>query len=89
MPSAHETNDPEEILKNPLPAILERLEGDTNKLYALAEVDKEVLRRLAEGTYSPGTEQQERLEEALRYMRSVASNAASARRAIQRLRSGE
>lgn len=82
------TNDPEEILKNPLPAILARLEEDSNKLYALGEVDKEVLRRLAEGKDSVEPERGERLEEALRDMRSLTGNASSARRAIERLRSG-
>lgn len=35
--------------QRPLHKILERLDGDANKLYALGEVDKAVLRRLVEG----------------------------------------
>ncbi len=89
MPDVRDTNDPEEILANPLQAILARLEEDANKLYALSEVDKEVLRRLVEGKGSLDPEQGERLEEALRYIRGVTTNAASARRAIERLRLGE
>ncbi len=84
-----ETNDPDKILAHPLHEVLARLEEDSNKLYAKGNVDVEVLRRLVEGKGSLEPEQGRRLEEALRYMRSVASNAASARRAIERLRSGE
>ncbi len=83
------SNDPEEILKQPLHEILARLEEDADRLYATGEIDKAVLRRLVEGKGSLGREQGERLEEALRYVQSLIGNASAARRAIQRARSGE
>jgi hypothetical protein len=44
MVSVHDSNDPEEILKNLLHEIMIRLREDSNKLKSLGAVDQAVLR---------------------------------------------
>lgn len=86
MADIHETNVPEEILKNPVYAILARLEEDANTLYSVSEVDREVLHRLVKGGAKLGPEDGEKLRDALRSMETVAEYAAAARHAIEEVR---
>jgi hypothetical protein len=69
--SVHDTNDPEQILKHPLYEILMRLSEDSNKLEALGAVDQAVLRGLVDRDKTPKSEQEEKLEQALRCMEAV------------------
>lgn len=80
-----DTNDPNEILKNPYYKVLSRLREDSNKLQALAEVDRNVLRGLVDPAKRPATERDERSQQALRCFEVIAKNAAEARHALDQI----
>lgn len=82
--SVHDANYADEILKYPAYERLERLIGDANKLIALGEIDKEVLRNLTDqNKYESINEKEEKsLAQALRCVETIAKNAHEARHAI-------
>lgn len=80
--SAHDTNDPKQILRNPVHEILGRLFEDSNKLASLGAIDQEVLRGMVDPGKTPKPEQDEKLEEALRCIETVVKNAYEARHAL-------
>jgi hypothetical protein len=80
--SVYDTKDPDEIIEHSVYEILDRLVFDANNLYALSEIDKAVLRKLADPSKSVKSEQEERLAEALRCIENVADNAAQARHSL-------
>ena len=66
--SDHDSNDPEQILKNlknPLDEILIPLREDSNRLKSLGAVDQAVLRGVVDRKDVPKSECDERFEEAL------------------------
>jgi hypothetical protein len=80
--SAHDTNDPEQILKNPVHEILRRLREDANKLASLGAIDQEVLRRLVGSNKTPESERDEKLQEALHCVEAIVKDAYQARHAL-------
>lgn len=80
--SAHDTYDPEQILKNPVHEVLRRLREDANKLASLGAIDQEVLRGLVDPNKTPKSERDGRLEEALRCVEAIVKNAYRARHAL-------
>jgi hypothetical protein len=82
MVSVHNSNDPEQILKNPSHEIMIRLREDSNKLKSLRAVDQAVLRGVVDRKKVPKSERAERLEEALCCVEAIVRNASQARHAI-------
>lgn len=65
MVSVHNSNDPEQILENPLHKIMIRLREDSNELKSLRAVDQAVLRGVVDRKKVPKSERAEKLGEAL------------------------
>ena len=83
--SAHDTNDPEQILKNPVHEVMRRLREDTNKLASLGTIDQQVLRRFVDPNKTPKSERDEKLEETLRCVEAIVKNAYQARHALDEI----
>jgi hypothetical protein len=83
--SDHDSNDPEQILKNPLDAILIRLREDSTRLKSLGAVDQAVLRGAVDRKDVPKSERDERLEEALSCVEAKVRNVSQARHAIDEI----
>ena len=81
----HDSNDPEQILKNPLDEILIRLRGDSNRLKFLGAVDYAVLRGVVDRKDVSKSERDERLEEALSCVEAKVRNVSQARHAIEEI----
>ena len=79
----HDSNDPEQILKNPLDEISIRLRGDSNRLKLLGALDYAVLRGVVDRKDVSKSERDERLEEALSCVEAKVRNVSQARHAIE------
>jgi hypothetical protein len=81
----HDSNDPEQILKNPLDEILLRLREDSNRLKSLGAVDHAVLRGVVDRKDVSKSERDERLEEAVSCVEAKVRNVSQARHAIDEI----
>jgi hypothetical protein len=84
--SVKATNDPDEILRDPLHGIPTPLVEDSNKPVATSAIDKDVLRNLVGKKEALGSEHGKRPEDALRCMEIIVSKAGEARHAIDEIR---
>lgn len=80
---ARDTNDPDEILKNPADQILRRLHEDANQLAALSAIDQQVLKGLVDPAKQVKSEQEEELADTLRCIDAIVKNAHQARHNLE------
>jgi hypothetical protein len=74
----HDSNDPEQMLKNPLDEILIRLREDSNRLKSVGAIDYAVLRGVVDRKDVSKSERDERLEEALSCVEAKVRNVSQA-----------